>query len=251
MKIQYASDLHLEFDVNERFLLANPLIPEGDILVLAGDIGYLNNYAAYPFWDWASERFKEVYVIPGNHEFYLYNDLACLPFGEICRIRNNVRCYYNAVISIDGVDIILSTLWSRILPQDELVTEHSVSDFRRIKYDGHLLTWKSFNEEHERCFHFLMKSIEESKADKIVVATHHVPSFLLESTDFNGSRINGAFIVELSNFILSSPIDYWIYGHSHRNINKIIGNTKCVTNQLGYVELDEHKDFRADACIEV
>ena len=73
VKIQYASDLHLEFMENTLYLEAHPLQPVADILVLAGDTGYLDDegFVKHPFWDWASENFKEVIVIPGNHEFYL------------------------------------------------------------------------------------------------------------------------------------------------------------------------------------
>jgi Icc-related predicted phosphoesterase len=38
MKVQYCSDLHLEFPVNKKYLKANPVKPEGEILLLAGDI---------------------------------------------------------------------------------------------------------------------------------------------------------------------------------------------------------------------
>ena len=70
MKIQYASDLHLEFADNWRYLKENPLQVTGDILVLAGDIGYLGdeNYSKHPFWDWASENYQQVIVCMGNHD---------------------------------------------------------------------------------------------------------------------------------------------------------------------------------------
>jgi len=43
MKIQYASDLHLEFSDNWSYLKKNPIKVVGDILVLVGDIGYLGD----------------------------------------------------------------------------------------------------------------------------------------------------------------------------------------------------------------
>ena len=71
MKIQYASDLHLEFKENSNFLKHHPLIVAAEVLVLAGDIGYIgdDNYSRHPFWGWASENYRQVIVIPGNHEF--------------------------------------------------------------------------------------------------------------------------------------------------------------------------------------
>ena len=40
-----------------------------------------------------------------------------------------------------------------------------------------------------------------------------------------------------------------IYGHSHRNIEKTIGKTHCVSNQLGYVFANEHLTFNQESTI--
>jgi hypothetical protein len=47
------------------------------------------------------------------------------------------------------------------------------------------------------------------------------------------------------------PVEYWIYGHSHRNIDKRIGNTQFLSNQLGYVFANEHLSFLPDRVVEI
>lgn len=246
MKVQYASDLHLEFADNSRYLKEHPLQVTGDVLLLAGDIGYLGDgsYSKHPFWDWVAENYRTVIACMGNHEFYKFYDIATLKDGMEVTIRKNVHSYYNAVVHLDEeTDIIISTLWAMIPEEEARYTEHVVSDFRRILYEGDLLTSADFNHEHERCRAFLKDAVRASHARRKIVLTHHVPSFQMQAPAFAGGHANGAFTVEMEDFIKDSDIDYWIYGHSHYNIDVTIGSTQCVSNQLGYVSLNEHKTF--------
>ena len=126
MRIQYASDLHLEFRENSSFLKHNPLAVAGEVLVLAGDIGYIGdeNYSRHPFWDWASGNYSRVIVVPGNHEFYKMFDIDKLYNGWSLKIRENITCHYNAVIPLgNDIELIATTLWSHILLQDAYETE--------------------------------------------------------------------------------------------------------------------------------
>lgn len=81
----------------------------------------------------------------------------------------------------------------------------------------------------------------------------YVPTALCTAPEFCDSLINGAFTVELGNYIAESDIDYWIYGHSHRNIDAQIGNTHILSNQLGYVSHGEHirNGFNSGKFIEI
>ena len=77
MRIQYMSDLHLEFSENSIFLKQNEIPVTGEVLVLAGDIFYLKDKIAprAKFWKWASENSRQVLIVPGNHEYYNYSDV--------------------------------------------------------------------------------------------------------------------------------------------------------------------------------
>lgn len=253
MKIQYASDLHLEFEANSRYLCKNPIIPTGDVLLLAGDIGVLGeDYMKYPLWDWAAEHFRQTLVVPGNHEFYQSEDLASFHTGMIREIRPNVKLCYNSVVTIDDVDFFLTTLWAHIRTEDDFHIRRAMSDFHYIKYDGKRLEPGQFNKEHQKTLQFLDSALKSSVNSKHVVVSHHVPTELCMSPEFKGSAFNGAFVVELHDFIYDNQIDYWIYGHSHRNMPEVdINATKVICNQLGYIEDNEQKSFNPSICFDI
>ena len=115
-----------------------------------------------------------------------------------------------------------------------------MNDFRQIMYNGRRFTPEDFNLEHEKCLRFLQQAVKASEAEHIVVVSHHLPTFKVLAQHHMGSKLNGAFVTELGKFITDSRIDVWIYGHSHTNIDKTIGNTKIISNQLGYTFLEEH-----------
>lgn len=256
MKIQYASDLHLEFSDNWRYLRDNPIDPLGDVLVLAGDIGYLgdDNYRVHPFWDYVSDNFKQVLVVPGNHEFYKGYDIGNLTDGFCESIRHNVKWYYNSVVQIEDVEFILTTLWSHIEPHRAYWIEQCVSDFRRIVKSGEVITSTEFNNLHQGCVEFLTNALN-NKGDmgvKRVVASHHLPSFICVSPKYKESPLNGAFASEYYDLIASSNIECWIYGHSHCNLAPIeIEGTTLLSNQLGYVHHNEHRTFDRRSIIAV
>lgn len=119
------------------------------------------------------------------------------------------------------------------------MVERSINDFRRIVCDEERITFTKFNQMHEESLSFIKQAIAASTASKKIVVTHHLPSNLLVAERFRGSRLNGAFVSEQGNWIAQSDIDYWIYGHSHSNIDDVICSTKCIANQLGYIGINQ------------
>ena len=254
MKIQYASDLHLELYDNSVFVKRNPFAVSGDILVLAGDILPLREFDGYrkhTFFDWCASNFRETLIIPGNHEYYGAN-IDNYPESWEMELRPNVHMFENRSVIIDNVEFILSTMWTKIPYRDWPKPQRGLNDFRYIRTEAGSFTAFDYNALHERDLAFVNKAIAENTAEHKVVVTHHVPSSLCVAPEFQGSSMEKGFTVDLTDYIRKSGIDVWIYGHSHRSIDANIGKTRVVSNQLGYVCYREFKNnFIGDKYIEL
>jgi predicted phosphohydrolase len=252
MLLQYASDLHLEFPANKEYLKQHPLQPKGDVLVLAGDIvpfAVMDKHKY--FFNYVSDHFETTYWLPGNHEYYRF-DIADKSGVVNEKIRSNVFLVNNTSVMHQNVKLIFSTLWSKISPAYQWEIERGMNDFRLIKFKGHRFSGEHYNQLHAESLVFIQNELNTVSEEKIAVFTHHCPTFLNYPEEYKGDVLNEAFAVELFDMIESSKIDYWGYGHHHTNTPEFtIGNTKLLTNQLGYVQRNEHWLFETNQVIEI
>jgi len=250
-KLQYASDLHLEFPANKEFLKQHPLQPVGNVLVLAGDIvpfAIMDKHQ--DFFSLLSDKFETVYWLPGNHEYYHF-DIAERSGILNEKIRSNVFLVNNYSVIHNNIKLIFSTLWSKISEGHQWQIENSLNDFRQIKNNGFRFSAEKYNELHETSLSFLKKEITKTTEQQMAVFTHHCPTFINYPEQFKGDLFNEAFAVELFDLIAPSNVNYWIYGHHHTNTPEFsIGNTKLIANQLGYVQRKEHTLFETNKCID-
>lgn len=56
--------------------------------------------------------------------------------------------------------------------------ERSISDFQVIKFKDHFFSASNFNQLHSDSLDFIKKELAQYNPGKMVVVTHHVPTFL-------------------------------------------------------------------------
>jgi len=260
MKIAFGSDIHLEFGG------CVPLLPEGiddsdiDVLILAGDISVHRSYstadsefllksadqgATDHFWRNVARRFKKVFYIPGNHEYY---------YSEYSQLIPTIQKYFEhygwdkkITVSdriselIEDVHFVGTTLWTDFNNADPMTLfsiKNMMSDFYLIQHKD-----EKFSPEDALYYHCVQRDFiarEVAGKDNVIVFTHHGPTYgsihpKYKGNDFHTKMMNGAYVSNLENLILDNPqIIHWIHGHTHEDLDYFCGETNIITNPRGY-----------------
>ncbi|MEO9475096.1 MAG: metallophosphoesterase [Cyclobacteriaceae bacterium] len=259
MKIQYSSDLHLEFPANQLYLIEHPIRPIADVLVLAGDTILLGDSVNdYKVLDQLSSTFEKVYIVPGNHEFYGKH----FPISKILpsfheEVRSNVHYLNNQTLKFGDTRVLFTTLFSHIPASKSTKIKNYIQDFHRTRYheDSMLsLTINEFNHCHKVCLGYLLLELEEPFQGKTVVVSHFPPynkKWIKDYPEFP-IDLSSFFHADLEWICKQHKIDHWISGHTHVNFKSFqIGNTWMHGNMLGYVEHGDHYQFNREAVIQV
>jgi len=249
MKINYKSDLHLEFSNYSPSIE----IDQFEVLIIAGDLCESNNIKDYHlFLDNISKQYKKVFVVLGNHEFYTSSfSLTKTLFLSSIEKYDNIHLLDNDFYIYKDIVFIGSTLWSDFNNKDPICIFNSkryMNDFRLIfnNYGTKFLPEDAIVKFNENVS-FIKNICELYKNKKKIVITHHTPSWQSVNKKYKDDSLNGAYCSNLEEFILNSNIDYWIHGHVHSSFNYMIGNTHICCNPKGYrnenLEYDSYKYF--------
>lgn len=248
MTIQFASDLHLEFIENRNHLKKNPLVPRGDILIIAGDAIYLGDriMSQSSFFNWCSAHFSETLIVPGNHEFYGGFDISETMDNFELMLRPNVRYLNNRSWRLGDVELFFTTLWPHYdSPIQKLNAEMIMNDYNYGVYMGKKYSAFAANKVHDICTAWLGKALSDSDASKRVVVSHHCPFIDPEKERYVGKTAAPSYMTDMEPFILEHQPDAWIHAHCHfiRSNGVMVGKTAIHSNPLGYTFDEEDAAF--------
>ena len=256
MKLQFVSDLHLEFEKNRKFLRENPLQPRGDILILAGDIiPDKHKKKARPFYELWQKQFELVISIKGNHEFYGGLAHYAYPAYQSNLAPNHIILNNNS-LEYQGARFLAGTLWSWIPPKQFATVIKHMNDYHLIyshkEYGERInLTPADTNNFHRLSLQFLEQKLAIPFAGPTIVLTHHLPTPECVHPRFKSYEAGSAYASDLGELITRHTIDLWIFGHQHESMNFIDRNTRFLSNPLGYLDEDRDTAFRTDLAVEI
>jgi predicted phosphodiesterase len=251
MRIQQASDIHLEFI--ERVFAGERLVepaPDADLLVLAGDIAN-GTRGVELFADWP----VPVLYVAGNHEAYegvletTLADLVAAAIGtsvivldheviDLTRLRQFEQWAAPRRDELARLRFLGCTLWTDYrfggTSQAEAMAdcERMLTDHRLIRTASGPFTASYALQQHTRSRAWLETELARPFDGRTVVITHHAPHPLSVHARFAGNPVNAGFVTNLSDLLQHA--DLWLHGHVHDSFDYQVAGCRVAANPRGY-----------------
>lgn len=244
LHIQYISDIHLEFC--DYFNIKS----QAPNLALCGDIGLPETQAYQDFISQVSRKFKNVFIIFGNHEYYNKYNLKLsmiekrkytLFFPENVHFLEQSCVYLNVntnkvykTYNENCIKIIGSTLWTNISIESSL----KMNDYKFIytKKDK-LINRRDVIQLYNKSKNYIIKEIKKEPHIKCILLTHHGSHPIFFGNNRNADLIS-AYVNEIPELYKQTNLIACISGHSHYSISEKISFEKYsiyfLSNQYGY-----------------
>lgn len=268
MRINLVSDLHVDISGNGGYV---PPPVDADVTVVAGDAMAPGTLALRAVRDLYPDRGRPLIYVPGNHDYYSHHDQkqpALKTTYERCRAEMpaiaaelGITLLDDAVVEIDGVRFVGSTLWTDFsarpvyVPFEEAIREaaRGMNDYKLIKVGAgrskDQLRPRDTIAAHKAARAFIERELATPfDGHDSVIITHHAPSYrslMLRGLSFN--NLDWCYASNLEHLMHGTAAPaLWLHGHVHVNRDYTVGNTRIVANPRGYPRrngLRENPDF--------
>ncbi len=226
MKIDIISDIHLTFfeDFGNDFV--RNWIPDGEVLILAGDVGESHWWQSKSHLiDVFCEKYNQVLFVAGNHDYYGTTlEEGDARFRETEARIPNFHFLERDLLEIDGVKFAGCSLWFKEDPMSWRYEEY-LNDF------GSILEFKPAVYERNLLSQAFLRDLQEID----VVITHHLFSHLSVDEKYAGDPFNRFFLCELGDVVAEIGAKFAIHGHTHLPCDYTLGNTRVICNPHGYL----------------
>ncbi|MDH4943965.1 metallophosphoesterase [Sulfurimonas sp. C5] len=261
MKVDILSDVHFDsyFPIKRKyekeevkkffdpfFLQNNRKV--GEVLILAGDIGHWNDQNIAILKIIKDEYYKYIVCVLGNHDYYLnriqqddYDENSYERVKEMRKLINaedGMYCLDGNVIEINGVhfggcDSSYSNAYiKKYFPKADHPKSNNEMWKRTMQDSSMMFGINQYNQLYKE----EIQKIERIYQDCDVMITHVNPSYLKEhiSPKFQNNITSTFFCFDGHRFLEGGTMKYWIFGHTHDNIEYEYQGVQCICNPLGY-----------------
>ncbi|MES2536476.1 MAG: metallophosphoesterase [Pseudomonadota bacterium] len=236
MRLQIASDLHLEF-IEQSFPEHRVVEPaDADVLILAGDI---HNAARGidAFKDWP----VPVIYVHGNHEAYDSNYDDMMPALRASAAQSGVHFLERDELVFKGVRFLGCCLWTDYCLQEDAQAEAMqqaeacLLDHQCIETgDGGKFSTQHALRIHAESRAWLAQKLDQAFDGPTVVITHHGPHPGSIHPRYAGNPLNAAFISNLTPLVEKASL--WIHGHVHDSFDYQVNGARVIANPRGYAK---------------
>ena len=254
MRIQYASDLHLEFDKESRHGDLRCLFDDvgADVLVLAGDIDNIAHALTFA-GRCAQELQIPAIFVAGNHEYYGKDITEREAFQSY--VKAGVHWLDKGSVIIDGVRFLGCTLWTDFCIFGENETSDAIQDAEEwsADYSQSYMGGNPFRPGDAIALHREERAWLEGELEKperkTVVVTHHAPHRNSIGMLYADEISTANFVSDLDALMGSERANAWIHGHTHDSFRYEVRGTHVRCNPRGYPR--EHDLYKKEAFIDI
>ena len=161
--------------------------------------------------------------------------------------------------------IIGSTLWTDFDGQNPLtryLASIEMNDYKHIRHGPVGVPWqRKLKPEDVEAIHHISKLYIKNAVDtvretcdtiKVLVMTHHSPSFQSVPEMYIGDKLNGCYCSFMDYYIGELNPLVWVHGHIHQSADYMIGDTRVICNPRGYGQrASENSNFNSTLTFEV